>query len=197
MLQRITCNGVDYLPSDSGFPMLIHGKEGSGASLFTISLVANLYQSGFKLLCLTGFEMASKEFLQQVGKQDNIFRYPWNNSIPDSSKKAILITRENTESFLGLVDRLDDIEERVVLVKNIELFGDEVIERVKAKNRLIISGDIDKCERPLSMLDLAYNSKIMFSKSTQIHDVAVPELPKYHGYIKNRHLDGVIGVTSQ
>lgn len=51
--------------------MLIHGKEGLGASLFTITAVADLYSKGKKVLFLNGYHMARDEFKSQVGDAEN------------------------------------------------------------------------------------------------------------------------------
>ena len=51
----------------SFFPCLIIGANKSGASYFSISLIANLISEGFKVIFFTAFPMAKEELLNQIG----------------------------------------------------------------------------------------------------------------------------------
>jgi hypothetical protein len=83
-------------------PMLIHGEEGSGASLYTICLAAKWYRQSYNILFLCGYPMAEEEFSKQVGSDYKI---------------ATFYTKEKVEEFINaLKQNLSD--KTVVIVKN-------------------------------------------------------------------------------
>ncbi|MDO8269661.1 MAG: hypothetical protein Q7T54_03260, partial [Candidatus Levybacteria bacterium] len=66
-MNTILLNGNVYHFSESSLPILIHGEDHAGSSLFTISLLADLYIQGSKILFFTGYHFAKDEFIKQVG----------------------------------------------------------------------------------------------------------------------------------
>ncbi len=62
---------TDFTLSD--LPMLIHGADGNGASLFSITMAANFFRQGFKILFMSGYHMARDEFREQTIVEDSIF----------------------------------------------------------------------------------------------------------------------------
>ena len=47
-------------------PILVHGKEHSGASLLSIVIASSFHKNGNKLLIFTAYPMAKEEFLKQI-----------------------------------------------------------------------------------------------------------------------------------
>lgn len=76
MVKKILLDNNEINFSETDLPILIHGKEhsGAGASLFTVSLMANLYIQGSKMLFLSGYHMARDELLAQVGDENDSIR---------------------------------------------------------------------------------------------------------------------------
>jgi len=48
-------------------PIVIHGEEGSGASLFFVKLVVTLAKAGNPLTFWSAYPMAKNEFLKELG----------------------------------------------------------------------------------------------------------------------------------
>lgn len=127
MIRNILLNSHDFVFGKQHLPCLIHGEEKTGASLFTMTLIAKFYQQGHSLLCLTGFPMAKDEFLSETqAVDDTLFLTNRNYNQSELAKKAIFITKENHQRFMELVRHLSDINERIILLKNIDLLDKEV-----------------------------------------------------------------------
>ena len=127
-------------------PCLVHGKDKVGSSLFTVSLVADLYSQGSKFLFLSGYHMARDEFISQTREPENTILIEDQSSIQSAeSKRTIFIPRERMELFIKAIERLTDIQDRIVLIKNFDLFDESIFKAVEKNNKLILSGDLDKC----------------------------------------------------
>ncbi|MFC1751507.1 hypothetical protein ACFL2V_22310, partial [Pseudomonadota bacterium] len=70
MIKPILLNQSPLSVSKSNLPFLIHGQDGKGASLFTVTLVAHLFKQNHKIIFLSGYPMARDELLDQIGTQD-------------------------------------------------------------------------------------------------------------------------------
>lgn len=159
---KILLNNSEYNFKTSELPCLIHGEEGSGASLFSISLMANFFEQNEKILFICAFPHAKEE----MEKQTNVI----------GGVNIIYITGQEEPQISKIIDTISDIDERVILLKNIETFPTSVFEKLKSHKNLVLSGDLNKCEFKEEILKLDFKTKIMFSDS----DV---ELQKYEGYL--------------
>lgn len=174
MLKKILLDGKEFHFARSYLPILIHGEEHVGSSLFTISVLADLYSQGSKIVALTGYPMARDEFNNQTGSGEN----------------AQFFTKENEELFITNIHKNSDMNDHIVVVKNIELFSEEIFDTVKDFTNLIISGDINKCSFKEKILQKSFNTKIYFS---QLYD-SLPELEKYEGYVTTPSISGVVSL---
>ena len=68
-MKQILLDGQTISLTKDNLPMLIQGADGNGASLFSVSVIANLYAQGAKLLFLCGYHMARDEFIEQTGAE--------------------------------------------------------------------------------------------------------------------------------
>jgi hypothetical protein len=143
-------------------PMLIHGEEGSGASLYTIALAAKWYSQGYGILFLCGYHMAEEEFRQQVGGKYDKAAFYTKDKLADF-KRALHTEPANT----------------IVIIKNIELFNESVIEIVGGISNVIISGDVGKSDFKNKILAKEFITKVYFSSL----DINMPELNKYEGLV--------------
>ncbi len=144
-------------------PMLIHGREGSGASLYTICLAAKWFSQGYKVLFLCGYPMAEQEFRQQVG-------------IEHTSAKFYTQDKVN-EFFEGLRDVTSDT---IVIVKNIELFDIKLFDAIRDVGNLIISGEIDKSVFKEQLLSKKFVTEVYFSP---LNGKEVLQLERFQGYV--------------
>ena len=180
---------------ESDLSILIHGEEHAGASLFTVSVVADLYSQGSKILFLSGYPMAREEFLKQTDDANN-FVLGTGNEKPDELQKsrAIFLLKESSDFFVHLMRALPDISERVVLVKNIELFEEKVFDAVKDINKVIISGNLGKCACKESVLKKDFATKIFFSTLVADSSLALPCLEKYQGFLTSPSSNGIVSL---
>lgn len=176
-MNTILLNRNVYHFSEDSCPILIHGEDHAGSSLFTVSLLADLYQQGSKILFLSGYPMARDEFVKQVGEYQN--------------DNVIFIKGTEHFDFLKSVKELGDIDDRVILIKNIDLFTQEIFDSVSSKNKVIISGNIDKVPYKDHILQKVYKTKIFFSPASFEQ---VPDLQKWDGYLIGQNKKGTVSL---
>ncbi len=178
-MNEILLDGSNFECNKNNLPLLIHGEDKAGASLFTITFAANLFASSSKLLFLTGYHMAKEEFLKQVGSS-----YKSNNSV-------IFCSKDKVEEFTKLATTLPDINERVVIIKNIDLFDEKTFDLISNKQKIIISGNISKCAFKDKILHMKFKTKVIFS---EIEVTRIPELQKYEGFLMKGNISGIATV---
>ena len=195
-MDEILLNGETYNPKESDLPYLIVYKEKSGGSHFTISLTAHLFSSGSKVLFLTAFPMAKDDFLKQVGLDNP--EVSLINSVEEleinKDKKVLLLDSGNSSLFIEVTRKLEDLKERVVLVKNIETFDSEVINICLGLDKVILSGDIDACLNKEKIINKNFKTIIAFNKPEILLPIEVPLLEKWTGYLSNGDVVGTIRI---
>ncbi|MCC6563682.1 hypothetical protein IT087_02210 [Candidatus Uhrbacteria bacterium] len=153
-------------------PMLIHGAEGSGASLYTICLAAKWFSQKYQVLFLCGFPMAEEEFAKQVdGKYATVHFF----------------TKEKVEEFKQAV-KLKGSSETIIFIKNAELFDEGVFNLIEEFDNRVISGDIEEARSKQKILSKKYVTYVYFSP---LHDVKLPKLNKYEGFLVSGDYQGV------
>lgn len=158
--------------------------------MFSISLIAHLFLEGANLLFLCGYHMARDEFLEQTGASSESVLVDQEEDVAASHhKRVVFISRETPQLFGRLIEELPDITERVVFVKNIELFDGSILESTKGLPRLVVSGDIEACAFKTELLQHVWRTRISFSK---LGDDGLPDLPKYSGYLEQKHRTGIV-----
>ncbi len=162
--------------TESDFPMLISGAEKSGASFFSICLLADLFKKNIKTLLFSAYTMAKEEFKKQTNSNGN-------DSIIESGDE---------KTFLKLLKDVSDLSERVLLIKNIDNYSPALFKAVKALKLVIFSGDIDKCKFADNLLKNDFTTKIFFSQSKKDPQEGLINLPKYSGKIVSSKYKGII-----
>jgi len=164
------------------FPMLVSGKAfvKSGASFFSVSLMTKLFENGEKIVFFTALPPAKKLFREQVGDR-------MNNNI-------IMIDSGEEEVFLESIDKIKDFSERIVLFKNIENYNQKLFDKLKDKELIIFSGDIDKCAFADDLLKKDFKTKIFFSYPDKVKITNKIDLPQYYGYIESDKYNGLISL---
>ncbi len=174
----------------SDLPCLIHGVDKSGASYFTVNLLADMYRHSVKVLFFSAYHMARDTFLELTNMTAPLIIK--NSQLPhDADKKQIIfIESGDHESFVYTVQSLPDINERVILIKNIEVFEEKVYEQVEDKPFIIISGDIEKCSYKQRIFAKKYQTNILFSPLDM--GIKLPKLEQYHGYLSGKDKHGIV-----
>lgn len=194
MADTILLNNEVYQISEDVLPCLIHYTPESGGSRFTLSIVANLFLKGSKILFFTAYPMAKDDFLQQIEGMASKTTMVTDESQLSCNSQAIIIESGNENLFLQAVSKLDDIDERVILVKNIEVFGNAVFDSCLEFEKIIFSGDLDKCSMRKQISKKQYNATVLFNKSEALPKAELENLKKYSGYLWSRSKEGLVTV---
>lgn len=159
-----------------GLPMLIHGQEGSGASLYTICLAAKWFTQGNEVLFLCGYLMAEEEFDKEVNTKH---------------EKAKFYTKDKVNEFTSALKSVSD--NTIIFIKNIELFNDTLFSAIDSKHNIIISGDVENSDFKNKLLTKNFTTKIYFS-----HLEGQDLLPtqKYQGFVISDEYKGVTRLQS-
>lgn len=162
------------------FPMFINGQAfiNSGASFFSVSLMTKFSLAGQKIVFFTGFPPAKELFREQIG-----------NHINDN---IIIIDSGDEDEFIHKLDEIKDLDERIILFKNIEEYSIKLFDKLKDKKFIIFSGDIDKCVFKDSLLKKDFKNKIFFSYPQDVNIKGRIDLPQYSGHIIGDKYKGII-----
>ena len=140
--------------------------------------------------------MAKENFLEQVGGLSSKIACVSSVSELENSKDAQVIILEsgNEGLFLESLQILSDMHERVVLIKNIEVFSEPVFTVSLPFEQIILSGNIDECIAKESILQKTYKTMITFNQPQIQLPFVVPQLEKYTGYLSSRDMSGIITI---
>ncbi len=197
MADTILLNNEAYHISEDDLPCLIHYAPKAGGSHFSVAMVADLFLRGSKILFLTAYPMAKDNFLQQIKGEESKTAFITNASQLNTDAQAIILESGNEKLFLQAVEKLDDLNERVVLVKNIEVFSDAVFESCLKLQKIILSGNLDECSMKKQISEKQYKTTVVFSKSETPLKVEPPELEKYKGYLWSDGKEGLVSVQME
>lgn len=198
MNNKIILNEVEYLVTENDLPCLVTYREKAGGSHLTITIVADLFSTGSKILFLTAFPMAKDNFLKQVGGDNtNIAMVNSVSELEASGDKQVILLESGNESlFLEAVKLLPDLSERVVLVKNIEAFSADIFHACLGFNNIILSGNLDACVAKEEIIKKSFRSIIVFNKTDIPLSIEVPELEKWSGYFLGENAQGIIKIKA-
>ncbi len=176
-------------------PYLIHGNEKSGASYFTTSLAADLFNKGHKIIFLHGYPMAEQQFILQIAQPETITHVNDESTLSLlSSKRALLIQRDD-KLFLKILEALPDTNNRIIIIKNVELYSEKVLSSIMQRNNIILSGNIDNASIKGLLNEKTWSTRTFFSDCLSLnHQLPVSSM-KYLGYTKGNNLNGVLSVN--
>lgn len=166
------------------FPILISAHGGSGASLFSIHLMLNLFRQGKKILFFSAFPAAKEDFLRLLTEEEH-GEVEFIERAEDATGKQAILARSGDESvLLDLIRMLSDITDRVVLIKNIEEYSPAVGELIKRLDLVVASGDIDQCSFVNMVTEKSFPTKIFFSAQKAILSVTFQSSKNIRGTSK-------------
>jgi hypothetical protein len=195
MAYKILLNEEEYKIKKDDLPCLITYRDKEGGSQLSISLIADLFLRGEKILFITAFPAGKENFFEQTKGEEEKISYITDAAKLDSKDLAIILESGNGKLLSEALDRLDDIHERIIFIKNIEAFDDEVVSRCLGKDNIILSGDIDKCISKEQIAKKKYKMIIAFSKPLTLLPINIPALEKYSGYLQSADAQGFIRVV--
>ena len=161
---------VELLVLES-LPMLIHGEEGLGASMYTIALATKWFSQGYSIVCLCGYPMAEEKFNELVDRKKG---------------EAIFYTQDKVEKFAE--DVVEKSDNRIIIIKNIELFNEDILKILDTTKNVIISGDILKTNFKDKILQKKFVTNVYFSEFPNIN---TSKLAKYEGLMKSGDYEGI------
>ena len=195
-MNKIILNNELYQVKEKDLPFLIIYGEKSGGSHFTITLIADLFLSGSKILFFTAFPMAKDNFLEQIGSDHP--KVAFINSVEDiknyKDNQVLILESGNENLFIEAISILQDLNERVVLVKNIEAFSQDIFNNCLDLKNVVLSGNIDICIAKEQILKKSFKSIVVFTKPEISLPIEVPILEKWTGYLSGQDNMGVIKV---
>lgn len=194
MASEVFLNEELYHLSELDLPCLVSYTEKTGGSYLTITAVADLFLRGSKILFLTAYPMAKDNFLEQIKGHEEKVLYLTDINQLDNNFQAIIIESGNEQLCLQVLEKLDDLAARVVLVKNMEVFSEKLLSTCLKMEKVILSGDIDKCLLKESIANKKFKTLIVFTKPKIDLAVKVPALEKYTGYLWNDKKSGLVTV---
>lgn len=176
-MRKILLDGkeVTSLETES-LPMLIHGKEGSGASLYTICLAVKWFIQGNEVLFLCGYPMAEEEFDREVGREH---------------EKAKFYTKENVNKFVEALKSASD--NTIIFIKNVELFDDSLFTAIESTNNIVVSGDVEKSTIKNKILAKSFITEIYFSP---LEGKKPMSTRKYQGYVVSDEYRGITSLAA-
>lgn len=186
-MKKILLDGEQINFSAQDLPLLIHGEDSKGSSLFSISVAADLYSQGAKLLFTSGFHMARDEFIDQVGKDlDYILIESEADIAVAHTKQIIFVPFEQSQLLQQLLTDLPDISQRVIFLKNYDMFASEVVEDVLKHKACVLQGDLNAATNIPVYLPVHWSTEIYFSQPPEAFSSQVPRLEKYSGFMVGR-----------
>ena len=129
-------------------------------------LIENLAIQGSKALILTGYPQAKEQFLKEAKKiaKNTIVVINENELKKNKDKQVIIINSVDEKLCLTAIKMLDDINERIIFIKNIDIFHKRLLNNCLKYDKLILSGEIDPCVAKEDILKKKYNSILLFSQ---------------------------------
>lgn len=196
MLYNILYNNSEYKPTIEDLPCLITYANKTWWSQFSMTMLAHLCIWGEKAIVLTAYPMAQENFEWQVEWENiSIWHITDDEEIEFSKdQQVIFIESGNSDLFIATLEQLEDIDERIIFIKNFEIFEKEVINICLQYNKLIISGNIDECKIKEKIWAHQYKTIIAFSEPDYTLPISYEEQKEYSGYIESDDKNGTIKI---
>jgi hypothetical protein len=195
MSEKLVLNNEPYIFSESDLPCLVTYGEHMGGSHLSITLAANLFLSGSKIVFLTAYPMARENFLAQIGQTSDVTFVDSISELEKSLNAQAIVLKSGDEAlFLEVVKILPDLQDRVILIKNMEVFSEAVLGTSLTFEKVILSGNIDTCVAKEKIAKKNFKTLIAFNQPEIEIPLTVPALEKYTGFLLSDTKGGVLTV---
>ena len=171
---------VNFKTND--FPILIHGYPKTGSSLFSVALLADLLKNDNKVIFFSAYPEAKEVFRNEINSID---------------VNALIIDSGDEQVFIETIKNINDLNERIVLIKNIENYSLKLFEVVRDLKYVIFSGNIDECNFIDELIKKEFITKIFFSQSKKYYQDEIEDLPRYFGKITSKEHNGLISLENK
>src|SRR3989339_984954 len=197
MIDTLLLNKEFFKFKAENLPCLIHYPEKMGGSHLSIVLIADLFAQGHKIIFLCGFPMAQEEFMKQVDGDYSHIKFVANvEDFAGAGEYQTIILRPGNESLLHDASTMVlDFSERIIFIKNIELFSEALFDLVLPRDNIILSGNIDECVAKWKITQKVWSSIIAFNQpQIIIPKLEVPTLDPWTAYYNSPAESGAISV---
>ena len=186
MIYKILYNENEYEPSIKDLPCLISYADKTWWSQFSMTMLAHLCLSGQKAIVLTAYPMAQENFEEQVEWENiSIGHITTLEDIEyNKDEQVVFIESWNSDLFIATLNQLEDIDERIIFIKNFEIFEKPVIEQCLQYEKVIISWNIDNCEIKEKVGQHIYKTIIAFSPPIYQLPISYSPQDRYIWYIE-------------
>ncbi len=172
---------IDFNVND--LPMIIHGREHTGSSLFSVTMAVHLYRQNNKILMFTAYPMAKDEFLEQIDNKDTVF---YLEDVQDIKKaqgfQTIIIKSGDKDLCAQVLLNLPDINDRILFIKNVDIIlNNDIIKNIN-QEKILLSGDADLSMHKDFIKKFTYKTKIFFSESELLKEDLLP-LERYQACV--------------
>jgi|CXWL01.1.fsa_nt_gi hypothetical protein len=198
MISSISLNNEVFHLTEENLPCLITYREKAGGSQFSITLVADLFLRGSKILFLTAFPMAKDIFLNQIEGMESKAAYVESKDDLERVKdsQAIILQSGNGQLLLDAKDVLDDFEERVIFVKNVEMFDEAIVDSCLSLKKIILSGNYDEFKNKEKISNKIFVTTIVFSEPSTLFPFKSPALAQHQGYLWTQGKEGFVALKT-
>ena len=191
MADKIILNNEIYKVSENDLPCLVHYEEKSGGSHFSVTMITDLFLQDKKILFLTAYPMAKENFFSQIKGYEEKTSYITDIKQLDENIQGIILESGNENLFLQAIKTLKDVDERIILIKNIEFFNQTIFDNCLNFKKLILSGNLDKCIAKQEIKNKKFNTIVNFTKPEIELGIQMPPLEKYIGYWWSQDKEGL------
>lgn len=196
MADKIFIDDKPWVFTENDLPCLITYEKNTGGSHFSITMLANLFLTGSKILILTAYPMAVTNFLNQVGNDDSKIAIVASKSEIEkaSNVQAIILESGNASLFFDAEKILTDFKERIILIKNVEVFNTAILETCLKMKKIILSGNIDKCSAKNQLIKKKFKTIVAFTQPKISLKINVPMLKKWTAYLSSDLRKGIVSI---
>lgn len=170
----------------SWLPMLIHGSEGSGASLATIVLAAEEVRAERPVVFLSRWPMAVKRLQDELGlsSKPEVATPSLRSEVASPLAESRLVTMHGQASFLlRSLRALPHWQDRMVVVKNCdETLSPDLWAVIQDHPQLVLSGDLSQTK--IDVTNQTWKTMLAFSKPPKWFEYPEKAWPKYLGLLK-------------
>jgi hypothetical protein len=140
--------------------------------------------------------MAKDNFLEQVGNDHSKIAFITSVEELEKAKdtQVIILESGNETLFNEVTKILPDLQERVILIKNMEVFSKAIFDVCLEKEKIILSGNIDTCIDKEQISKKVFRTIIAFSKPEISLPIEIPTLEKYTGYLLGNDISGIVTI---
>lgn len=170
----ILLNREPLITSTIAFPILVNGADKTGASHFSIELLAELYRSENNILFFSGYEMAKTSFKKITGDSFD-------------PERVRILEDANEAQLIEAVHSMSDIADRLIYIKNFDLYSPETLKEVTKFPKLLFMGNLEKAKAKDILKDVDWKTKIWFGR---------PEVEQYYGVMESEALSGIVHTSA-